>query len=38
MGISGVPTVVFNRESAVTGAHPQESYKQILQELMNQAN
>ncbi|GAL13392.1 2-hydroxychromene-2-carboxylate isomerase/DsbA-like thioredoxin domain [Vibrio astriarenae] len=33
MGISGVPTVVFNRESAVTGAHPQESYKQILQEL-----
>lgn len=38
MGISGVPTVVFNRESAVTGAHPQESYKHILQELMNQAN
>lgn len=34
MGISGVPTVVFNRESAVTGAHPQESYKQILQELI----
>jgi predicted DsbA family dithiol-disulfide isomerase len=34
LGISGVPTVIFNRSSAVTGAHPQESYKQILQELL----
>lgn len=34
-GVSGVPTVVFNRESAVTGAHPVENYKQFLTELMN---
>ena len=33
-GISGVPTVVFNRTSAITGAHPQSSYKQVLQELL----
>lgn len=36
LGISGVPTVIFNRSSAVTGAHPQESYKQILQELLEE--
>ncbi|MEZ8104710.1 MULTISPECIES: DsbA family oxidoreductase [Vibrio] len=35
-GVSGVPTVVFNRESAVTGAHPVENYKQFLSELVNQ--
>lgn len=34
MGVSSVPTVVFNRESAVSGAHPVDSYKQILSELM----
>lgn len=33
LGISSVPTVVFNRESAVSGAHPVESFKQILTEL-----
>lgn len=33
-GISGVPTVVFNRTSAITGAHPQSTYKQVLQELL----
>jgi predicted DsbA family dithiol-disulfide isomerase len=32
-GITGVPTVVFNRSSAMTGAHPQSSYKEALQEL-----
>lgn len=37
LGISGVPTVIFNRESAVTGAHPQENYKNILQELLEEA-
>ena len=36
MGVSAVPTVVFNRESALTGAHPKESFKQVLQELMTQ--
>lgn len=33
-GVSGVPTVVFNRTSAITGAHPQSTYKQVLQELI----
>jgi predicted DsbA family dithiol-disulfide isomerase len=32
-GISGVPTVIFNRSSAMTGAHPQSSYKDVLKEL-----
>lgn len=32
-GISSVPTVVFNRESAISGAHPVETFKQILTEL-----
>tara|TARA_R100001377_G_scaffold11598_2_gene5774 strand:+ start:461 stop:1105 length:645 start_codon:yes stop_codon:yes gene_type:complete len=32
-GISGVPTVIFNRTSAMTGAHPQASYREVLQEL-----
>ncbi|WP_394130807.1 DsbA family oxidoreductase [Shewanella maritima] len=36
MGVSGVPTVVFNRTSAVTGAQPQSTFKQVLQELIAQ--
>ncbi|WP_029788414.1 MULTISPECIES: DsbA family oxidoreductase [Vibrio] len=32
LGVSSVPTVVFNMESAVTGAQPVEVYKQILTE------
>ena len=36
MGVSGVPTVVFNRTSALTGAQPQETFKQVLQELIKQ--
>ena len=32
-GISGVPTVIFNRSSAMTGAHPQSSYKDVLKKL-----
>jgi len=35
-GISGVPTVIFNRSSALTGAHPQSTYKEILRELAEQ--
>jgi predicted DsbA family dithiol-disulfide isomerase len=35
-GISSVPTVVFNRTSMVSGAHPVESFKQILTELSQQ--
>lgn len=37
MGISGVPTVVFNRTSAITGAHPQETFKQVLTEVAQQS-
>jgi predicted DsbA family dithiol-disulfide isomerase len=32
-GITGVPTVVFNRESLMTGAHPEATYKTVLKEL-----
>jgi predicted DsbA family dithiol-disulfide isomerase len=32
LGVNGVPTVVFNR----TGAQPQETFKQVLQELVQQ--
>lgn len=38
MGISSVPTVVFNRTSALNGAHPVESYKQVLRELAAEAS
>ncbi|WP_087852910.1 DsbA family oxidoreductase [Photobacterium andalusiense] len=34
MGITAVPTVVFNRSSAVSGAQPQATFKQILLELV----
>lgn len=34
MGVNSVPTVVFNRTSALSGAQPQATFKQILQELM----
>lgn len=32
-GVTGVPTVIFNRRSAMTGAQPQATYKEVLQEL-----
>lgn len=34
MGVNSVPTVVFNRKSAVTGAQPVETFKNILKELL----
>lgn len=34
LGVSAVPTVVFNRESAMSGAQPVEAYKQVLTELL----
>lgn len=34
LGVSSVPTVVFNRKSAVTGAQPVETFKQVLEELI----
>ncbi|KFA98321.1 DsbA family oxidoreductase [Vibrio sp. ER1A] len=38
MGVSSVPTVIFNGEHGFSGTHPVESYKQILAELIAQAN
>lgn len=35
LGVSSVPTMVFNGKSAVTGAQPVDVYKQILTELLN---
>lgn len=35
-GISSVPTVVFNRTSALNGAHPVETYKQVLSDLLGE--
>ena len=37
MGVSGVPTVIFDRTSALTGAQAQETYKKVLQELVAKA-
>lgn len=34
LGVNSVPTVVFNRKSAVTGAQPVDTFKQILSELI----
>jgi predicted DsbA family dithiol-disulfide isomerase len=33
LGISGVPTVIFNHSKALTGAQPVDVYKQVLTEL-----
>jgi len=38
LGVSSVPTVVFNRESAVTGAQSVDVYKQVLTEFLEKAN
>ena len=37
-GVLSVPTMVFNRTSAVTGAQPVEVYKQLLTELIENEN
>ena len=34
MGVTSVPTIVFNRTSAVTGAQPVEVFKEVLSELI----
>lgn len=36
MGVNSVPTIVFNRKSAVTGAQPVATFKQVLSELIKQ--
>jgi len=34
LGVTSVPTIVFNRKSAVTGAQPVDLFKQVLSELI----
>ena len=34
LGVNSVPTVVFNRKSALTGAQPVDTYKQVVTELL----
>lgn len=36
MGVNSVPTIVFNRKSAVTGAQPVTTFKQVLSELIKE--
>lgn len=36
MGVNSVPTIVFNRKSAITGAQPVDTFKQVLTELLNE--
>ncbi|MBJ2175160.1 DsbA family oxidoreductase [Aureibaculum sp. A20] len=35
LGINSVPTIVFDRKSAVTGAQPVDTFKQVLSELIS---
>ncbi|WP_166384710.1 DsbA family protein [Polaribacter sp. 11A2H] len=36
LGVNSVPTMVFNRKSAVTGAQPVATFKQVLTELLKE--
>lgn len=36
LGVTSVPTIVFDRKSAVTGAQPVDTFKQVLNELMKE--
>lgn len=36
LGVNSVPTIVFNRKSAVTGAQPVDVFKRILSEVLEQ--
>ncbi|WP_282074043.1 DsbA family oxidoreductase [Polaribacter atrinae] len=36
LGVNSVPTIVFNRKSAVTGAQPVDTFKQVLSELIKE--
>jgi len=36
MGVNSVPTIVFNRKSAVTGAQPVDVFKEVLSELITE--
>lgn len=36
MGVNSVPTIVFNMKSAITGAQPVDTLKQVLSELISE--
>lgn len=36
LGVNSVPTIVFNRKTAVTGAQPVDAFKQVLTEVIEQ--
>jgi predicted DsbA family dithiol-disulfide isomerase len=36
LGVTSVPTIVFNRKSALTGAQPVATFKQVLSELITE--
>ncbi|MEO9952971.1 DsbA family oxidoreductase [Nonlabens sp.] len=36
LGVTSVPTIVFDRKSAVTGAQPVDTFKQVLNELIKE--
>ncbi|MET6991178.1 DsbA family oxidoreductase [Sediminicola arcticus] len=36
VGVSSVPTIIFNNKNALTGAQPVSVYKQVLSELLDQ--
>ena len=36
MGINSVPTIIFNRKSAITGAQPVETFKKVLTDLLSE--
>ncbi|WP_432671201.1 DsbA family oxidoreductase [Flavobacterium sp. SM2513] len=38
MGVTSVPTIVFNRKSAVTGAQPVDTFKKVLTDLLAEQN
>jgi predicted DsbA family dithiol-disulfide isomerase len=37
LGVNSVPTIVFNRKSAVTGAQPMATFKEVLNELIGES-
>jgi predicted DsbA family dithiol-disulfide isomerase len=37
LGVNSVPTIVFNRKSAVTGAQPIATFKEVLNELIGES-
>ncbi|MFV9550486.1 DsbA family oxidoreductase [Algibacter sp. PT7-4] len=36
MGVNSVPTIVFNKKSAITGAQPIDTFKQVLTKLITE--